>query len=45
VESAMVMSPFIEAAEEAPFVVRIPDPGNTRSFRVRFRSLRGATSR
>lgn len=39
VESALVEMPAIAAREESPFIVRLPDPGDVRSFRVRFRPL------
>ena len=42
VESSLVETPLLAANEESPFVVRLPDPGNIRSFRVRFRQLGGA---
>jgi hypothetical protein len=41
VESALVEMPAIAAREESPFIVRLPDPGEVKSFRVRFRPLAG----
>lgn len=45
VESALVESPSIAAREESAFVLRMPDPGGVRSFRVRFHSLSGGPAR
>jgi hypothetical protein len=41
VESALVEMPTIAPRDESPFIVRLPDPGEVRSFRVRFRPLAG----
>jgi hypothetical protein len=45
VESALVQMPLVEAREESAFSVRMPDPGNVRSFRVRFRPIRASAAR
>lgn len=42
VESALVEMPLIAPHEESPFEVHLPDPGNVRSFRVRFRPVAGS---
>ena len=39
VESAIVQSYEMAPHSESPFVVRMPDPGNAKSFRLRFRPL------
>jgi hypothetical protein len=39
VESALVEGQTITSHGESPFVVRLPDPGNISSYRIRFRSM------